>query len=199
MSQFIKLSQTAATTYATLASFPPNAAQGALAIDLSTDQLYAFETSDNTWHLMSGAGGGGTVTSVGVSAPAEITVTNSPVTTSGTIDLAWADQAANEVFAGPTLGLPGTPAFRALVEADLPAGISYHVETFTLTGTDITNGYVTLSASPSTANLTVLQVIGGPVQAYGDDFTVSGAQLSWSSLFLDGVLVAGDKLIVQFN
>lgn len=199
MSQYIKLSQTAATTYATLANFPPSASQGALAIDLATDQLYAFETSDNTWHLLSGGGGGGSVTSVGLTAPAEFTVSNSPITTSGDIALTYANQAANEVFAGPTSGLPGTPAFRSLVEADLPAGISYHIEAFTLSGTDITNKYVNLSSSPTTASLTVLQVIGGVIQEYGADYTVSGAQLSWSGLFLDGVLTAGDKLIVQFN
>ena len=68
-----------------------------------------------------GGGGAGTVTSVGLSAPAEFTVTNSPVTTSGTLTAAWATQPANRVFAGPTTGSAATPTFRALVGADLPA------------------------------------------------------------------------------
>lgn len=75
----------------------------------------------------------------------------------------------------------------------------YYVDTFTLTGTDITNGYVTLTGSPTVPASTALTVIGGPMQDYGADFTVTGSQLSWTGLFLDGVLVAGDKLVVQFN
>lgn len=42
--------------------------------------------------ILGGGGGGGSVTSVGLSAPsADITVTGSPVTTSGTIALSWTD------------------------------------------------------------------------------------------------------------
>ena len=78
-------------------------------------------------------------------------------------------------------------------------GGSFKVDEFTLSGTDITNKYVTLSAAPTTPADTLLTVIGGPMQEYGVDFTVSGSQVDWSGLFLDGVLVAGDKLIIQYN
>lgn len=63
----------------------------------------------------------GTVTDINITAPAEFTVTGGPVTISGAIDLAWANETANRVFAGPTTGSPGTPAFRALVAADIPS------------------------------------------------------------------------------
>lgn len=79
-----------------------------------------------------------------------------------------------------------------------PGTIPYVVDLFTLSPTDITNKFVTLSSAPIPANKTILNVIGGPVQDYGTDFTVTGTQLSWSSLFLDGLLVSGDKLIVQY-
>lgn len=75
----------------------------------------------------------------------------------------------------------------------------YNVNKFTLSGTDITNKYVTLSGTPTTVTKTVVSVIGGDSQDYSIDFTVSGTQLSWNGLGLDGVLIAGDKLIVQFN
>lgn len=75
----------------------------------------------------------------------------------------------------------------------------YYVNEFTLSPTDITNKFVTLSQAPDTAADTILTVIGGPMQSYGTDFTVSGSQLSWSGLFLDGVLVSGDILVIQFN
>src|SRR5687768_7211455 len=58
--------------------------------------------------------GSGTVTSVGLTAPAEITVGGSPVTTSGTLTLTWASALQNRIFAGPS-GANGTPTFRVLV------------------------------------------------------------------------------------
>lgn len=81
----------------------------------------------------------------------------------------------------------------------LNASGNYMVNVFTLTPTDITNKFVVLSQSPTVAADTALTVIDGPMQEFGNDFTVSGSTLSWAGLFLDGVLVAGDELIVQFN
>lgn len=63
----------------------------------------------------------GTVLSVGLTAPAEFTVTGTPVIDSGTIALSWATQPANTVLAGPTTGAATVPSFRALVAADIPA------------------------------------------------------------------------------
>jgi hypothetical protein len=62
----------------------------------------------------------GTVTSVGLSLPAMFTVTNSPVTTTGTLTGTLATQTANTIFAGPASGVPATPTFRAIASADLP-------------------------------------------------------------------------------
>lgn len=76
---------------------------------------------------------------------------------------------------------------------------SYKVNRFTLSPTDITNGFVTLSGNPVTVSSTILNVIGLVTQSYGDDFTVSGATLSWTGLGLDGILSSGDKLVVQFS
>jgi hypothetical protein len=67
----------------------------------------------------------------------------------------------------------------------------------TLTPTDITNKFITLSSTPTAPTLAIMTVVGGPMQNYGTDFTVSGNQLSWSGLFLDGVLVSGDILITE--
>lgn len=69
-----------------------------------------------------GSGGSGTVTSVALTAPPFLTVSGSPVTTSGTLALTLATQVANTVFAGPTTGADATPTFRTLVLADFPAG-----------------------------------------------------------------------------
>lgn len=63
---------------------------------------------------------GGSVTSVGLSMPGQFTVTNSPVTTSGTLTAAWNNENQNLVFASPN-GSAGVPSFRALVAADIPS------------------------------------------------------------------------------
>lgn len=66
---------------------------------------------------------GGTVTSVGLSMPAEFSVGSSPVTGAGTIAVTKANESANTVWAGPTSGSAAAPTFRALVAADIPAGV----------------------------------------------------------------------------
>jgi hypothetical protein len=63
---------------------------------------------------------GGTVTSVALALPTTFSVSGSPVTSSGTLTATYASQTANQVFAAPN-GSSGTPTFRALVNADLPA------------------------------------------------------------------------------
>jgi hypothetical protein len=63
----------------------------------------------------------GTVTSVGLSLPTDVFTGTGSVTTSGTLTRTFANQNANTVFAGPTTGLPGVPAFRTLAAEDLPA------------------------------------------------------------------------------
>jgi hypothetical protein len=68
------------------------------------------------------APGGGSVSSVGLTAPAEFAVGGSPVTSSGTLALTKANQTANTVAAGPASGGAAPWSFRPLVAADLPAG-----------------------------------------------------------------------------
>jgi hypothetical protein len=63
----------------------------------------------------------GTVTSVGLTMPADFSVAGSPVTTAGTLAVTYATQSANTVLAGPTAGAAATPTFRALVDDDIPA------------------------------------------------------------------------------
>lgn len=65
--------------------------------------------------------GTGTVTSVGLNGIASfITISGSPITTSGAFTMALASQSQNLVFAGPTSG-SAAPTFRALVAADIPS------------------------------------------------------------------------------
>lgn len=65
-------------------------------------------------------GGGGGLTSVGLSLPAMFTVTGSPLVANGTISATLASETANTVLAAPN-GSSGAPTFRVLALADIPA------------------------------------------------------------------------------
>lgn len=81
------------------------------------------KTAANTWSLDTNTYLTSAVTSVALSLPAIFTVSGSPVTGSGTLTGTLASQTANTVFAAPN-GTAGTPTFRALAAADIPA-LSY--------------------------------------------------------------------------
>lgn len=63
--------------------------------------------------------GAGTVTSVDISLPIELSVTGNPVTGSGTLAIAWANAPATSWF-GNTTGSPATPQFNT---SPLPAAL----------------------------------------------------------------------------
>ncbi len=82
-------------------------------------------TGDNFSYLVTVGGiGGGTVSSVGLTAPSSIlNVAGSPITGAGTFALTLANQTANTAFLGPATGSAAAPTFRSLVPADItPAG-----------------------------------------------------------------------------
>jgi hypothetical protein len=99
-------------------AFTPGYGQPKLVLN-DANVLYR-NVSGSTWATVGGGGGSGTVTSVGLTMPSILNVTGSPITTSGTFGVTLAAQSANTIFAGPTSGGATTPAFRALVDADLP-------------------------------------------------------------------------------
>ena len=80
-----------------------------------------------TWVVLPSGGGGGTVSSVAVTVPPWLSVTGSPVTTTGTIAIASAAEAAHAVLAGPASGYNAVPTFRALVKDDIPDLASAYV------------------------------------------------------------------------
>ena len=149
----------------------------------STTSFVAAPTVANTFLEWSGsafqwsANPLGTVTSVGLALPSEFTVSNSPVTNSGTLTGAWANQTANYIFAAPN-GSPGTPTFRAMVAADVPtlnqnttgsAGSVVNSVTFSDTGGGVVN-----SAFNGSSALTVSYSTVGAPKADG-----TGASGTW--------------------
>lgn len=104
--------------------------------------------------IIAGGAGAGSVTSVGLTMPAEFNVAGSPVTASGTLAVTKANVNANTVLAGPTSGGAAPWAPRPLVTADMPAG------TGTVTSIAITMSLpafmaVAITGSPITTNGTI--------------------------------------------
>lgn len=86
----------------------------------TNNYVLTWDNATSTWMPKAPTGGGsGTVTSVGLSLPSIFTVTNSPVTTAGTLTATFNNQPQNQVFAAPTWGT-GAPAFRLLEASDIP-------------------------------------------------------------------------------
>jgi len=81
---------------------------------------------------------------------------------------------------------------------ELAQGASINVQTGTLVAGDITNKYVTLASEPAVPQRTILMIAGAPSLQYGIHFTVSGNQLGWNGLGLDGIVLSGDQITVIY-
>lgn len=79
-----------------------------------------YNTTTHAFSCQTISAGTGTVTSVAATVPSELSVSGSPVTTSGTLAFSWAGgQTQNRVLASPN-GSSGAVSLRALVGADIP-------------------------------------------------------------------------------
>lgn len=138
-----------------------------------------------------GGGGAGSVTSVGLSLPGIFSVTNSPVTGSGTLTGTLVGQIANSVFAGPAAGANAPPTFRSLVALDIPA-LAY------ISGL---TGDVTASGSGSVA-ATVVKIRGVTVSATsptnGQVLSFNSGTSQWEP-HTSSSTPGGSNTAVQFN
>ena len=106
-------------------------------VDFVGSGVAATRSGNKLTVTITSGGGAGTVTSVAQTVPSILSVSGSPITTSGTLAISLATQAANQVFSGPTSGGAATPTFRALVAADLAVGIVYALPMSAMTGASI--------------------------------------------------------------
>lgn len=109
---------------------------------------------------------GGSVTSVAVNVPSFLTRTGSPITSSGTIEIALANQNANLVFASPASGSAAAPTFRAMVANDLPTIPLNKLATTTASRAVVTDGSgnIGVSANITTTELDFLDGVTSNIQ-----------------------------------
>jgi hypothetical protein len=123
----------------------------------TTEYLCQTDSGVPAWCAVSDGGGSGTVTSVGLTVPDWLTVTNSPITSSGTIAITGTSETANYFIAAPN-GTAGAMTPRAIVAADLPSSITSSttgtaaqvVNSLTLTNTLATPTFTTFNGSAAT-------------------------------------------------
>jgi len=186
-------------------------ANGQLPIGNGTDYTLATITPGTGVQVSNGSGTitvsatgalGGTVTSVAQSVPASLlSISGTPITTAGTLAIGLTSAASGQFWAGPTSGAATTPAYRALVAADIPSGIDatkiadgsvtstefQYINTLTSNAqTQIdgkaanTEAFVTLGNTPGLTNERSLAVAGGlTIQdlGAGNAVTISGSAL----------------------
>ena len=133
--------------------------------------------------------GTGTVTSVDLSMPSIFSVSNNPVTTSGTLTVSLANQTANTVFAGPSTGSSAAPTFRTLTFADV-------TDTLTVgkggTGTSsLTSNSVLVGNGTSSVTLTSTST------QYKVFVSGSGGAPTWGSVSLDQAAAISGKLPLE--
>lgn len=94
-------------------------------LTLSQNSGFLVYTDGTNYFTMRGAAAGsgsGTVTSVALTMPSVFSVSGSPITSEGTLDVTLETETANTVFAGPSSGSAAAPTFRSIAAADLPSG-----------------------------------------------------------------------------
>lgn len=70
---------------------------------------------------------------------------------------------------------------------------------YTVTGADITNQGFTLAYTPDDDSRVLIDIQGGPRQFPGLDYSVSGSAVSWASLGLEDIVIAGSKLLITYS
>lgn len=155
-------------------------------------------TSDGTQWASTALPAGGTVTSVALALPTFITVSGSPVTTSGTLTGTLATQSANAFFAGPTSGAAAQPTFRPIGNSDIPQPTASSLGGI-IASTAVTNQFVTgvdttgtiTRAQPAFSNISGFLGQSQMPQPLGSSLGGILASTAVTNQFLTGVSTTG--------
>lgn len=167
------------------------AVEAAGAGNASTTVAGAVELATNAEAQAGTATGGSGASLVVTAANLDNMLTTLIGTTSGQYDL--------DTFTGSTIADNSSikDALQSLETAVESAG-GAGFETFTLAAGDITAKQVTLAAAPTAATVQVHWTEGGSA-ANGAGVTVTGSNVNWNGQAWDGVLQAGDVLLISYT
>ena len=134
----------------------------------TSGQVMKWNGTTNKWEAGDDNIGivGGTVSSVGLTMPTMFNVTNSTITSSGTIGVTLNSQSAGTVLAGPATG-SAVPAFRTLTATDIP------------TLNQSTTGTASNITATSNSTLTTLSLLSLPTTQLSG--TIANTQLANNS------------------
>jgi hypothetical protein len=135
---------------------------------------------------LTATGGSGTVTSVAITTPGFLSVTGSPITTSGTLALSLATQVANTVLVGPTSGT-SAPTFRLLVAGDIPSLTAAKISDFSEAVDDRINALLIEGAGITLTYDDVANTLS--IDASGLGYTDEEAQDAIGSILLDSTTI----------
>lgn len=134
---------------------------------------------------------GTAVSSVGLSMPAEFTVSGSPLSAPGTLSVTKADETANYVWAGPTTGAAAAPTFRALVAADVnPVAVDLTTAQASIGGAKTFTSALTASAGISTTTMTASGAVSGTTGTFSS--TIGAATVTRFTAYNNASPTAGD-------
>lgn len=163
---------------------------------------YVLTLGPNGIYAAPGGSGSGSVTSVGLGVPSIFGTNAGNVTSTGLIGFSNVFQSANQVLAGPTSGSKAEPAFRALVNADIPSALSIaseniagaeNVDNITVTNAATLKGAVQVQ---STVNVTGAETVGGTLTVTNGIIGQSTENLT-GAFFLGGILTATNTIVGQ--
>lgn len=117
----------------------------------------------------------GSVSSVALTVPNFMSVSGSPVTSSGTLAVSLANQTTNVIFAGPSSGSASVPTFRSLVAADIPSLSYLSTSGGTVSGNVIVTGTLEIQGSVTTISSTTLTVSDKNIELAKGSSTEAGA------------------------
>lgn len=123
----------------------------------------------SAWSELTASGGSGTVTSVALTVPSFLSISGSPITTSGTLAITATAASGNVGLFSPSNGSSGATALRAMVSADMPAsGVS--AGSYTLPHLTIdAKGRVTAASNGGASDVT----LGGDLSGTANSATVA--------------------------
>jgi hypothetical protein len=124
--------------------------------------------------------GQGTVTSIGMTVPVELSVSPAAITTSGVFTITKAAQAANTVYSAPN-GTSGEPTFRFLAEADIPSLGQGKISNLI---SDLAGKQATITGAASSitaADLTVSRALQSNASGKVEVSTVTSTELGYLS------------------